>query len=48
MNARTAKLINKYAGNTDIKAKIIKRFWNTLPWKEKYEQRQKMVSALNE
>ncbi|MCB1174126.1 MAG: hypothetical protein KDK39_11190 [Leptospiraceae bacterium] len=46
MNEKTAKLINKYALAKGSNAKSIKREWNTLTAREKYERRQAMLKEL--
>lgn len=46
MNEKTAKLINKYALAKGANSKALKREWNALTAKQRYERRQAMLQEL--
>ncbi|HEV8306833.1 MAG TPA: hypothetical protein VGW35_04140 [Methylomirabilota bacterium] len=46
MNARTAKLISRYASRISAKPRALKREWNELSRKEKARRRPRMKAAL--
>jgi len=47
VNARTAKLISRFASRTTQKARTLKREWQTLSRKAKTERRAKMKAAVD-
>ena len=46
MNARTAKLISRYASRTNQKDRAVKREWNALSRREKTTRRRTMKAAV--
>ncbi len=46
MNARTAKLISRYASRTNQKPRAVKREWLSLSRNQKTERRVKMKAAV--
>jgi hypothetical protein len=46
MNAKTAKLIARYASRTNQKPRAVKRDWNALSRKEKTGRRTAMKAAV--
>ncbi|HSD67106.1 MAG TPA: hypothetical protein VLF95_10420 [Vicinamibacteria bacterium] len=46
MNARTAKLISRYASRTGQKSRAVKHDWNALSRKEKGRRRRTMKAAV--
>jgi len=46
MNARTAKLISRYASRTSQKSRAVKREWNALSRQEKTRRRRTMKAAV--
>jgi hypothetical protein len=46
MNARTAKLLTRYASRTQAKPRALKREWQSLSHQEKTRRRVKMKAAL--
>jgi len=46
MNKRVTKLLYKYASISDMKINELKKWWNTLSWKEKTAERERMESEL--
>lgn len=46
MNARTAKLLSRYASRTNQKPRALKREWQILSRKEKAARRRTMKSAV--
>ncbi len=46
MNARTAKLISRYASRTSQKSRAVKHEWNGLSRKEKARRRRAMKAAV--
>jgi hypothetical protein len=47
MNAKTAKLISRYASRTNQKEKAVKREWNDLSRTDKAERRRTMKTAVD-
>jgi hypothetical protein len=48
MNARTAKLISRYASRTNQKDRALKRDWNALNRREKTRRRRSMKAAVGQ
>ncbi|GMT49469.1 MAG: hypothetical protein IEMM0008_1008 [bacterium] len=48
MNQRTAKLLNKYASRKGNPKKETKTWWESLSWKEKDKERERIIKELSE
>jgi hypothetical protein len=46
MNKKVTKLLSKYASISDTNLKELKKWWHTLSWQEKTEERKRMEAEL--
>ena len=48
MNQKMIKLLNAYASKTDQSKKEIRKWWNSLSWEQKTQERKKIQAELAE
>ncbi len=46
MNGKTGKMLRRYARRTNQNHKDLRRWWESLPWKERHRQRQRIRNEL--
>ncbi len=46
MNQKTAKLLRSYATYADMNYKELKKWWNSLSWRERTIERKRMIEDL--
>jgi hypothetical protein len=46
MNGKTGKMLRRYARRTNKNNKDLKRWWESLPWKERRHHRQRILNEL--
>ena len=46
MNSKTCKLLRKYGKHSDMTAKEVRKWWDSLPWTQRAAERRRIRAVL--